>query len=81
MTATDEQPDRAALLQDIVDRLTAEHSGRSPQEVRPILERAMTDAGLDLGAEKWLGDAAVEISAGRVLVVDSRQDRRPPDPE
>ena len=81
MTATDDQPARTTVLQGIVDTLTSQHAGKSPQEIRPILEQEMTSAGLELGAEKWLGDAAVEIAAGRVLVVDSRQDRRPPDPE
>lgn len=81
MTETEDQLSRATVLQGIVDRLTADHAGSTPQEIRPILETAMRDAGLELGAEKWLGDASVEIAAGRVLVVDSRQDRRPPDPE
>jgi len=77
MTASEEHLDRQALLQAIVDRLTAEHEGQSPQHVRELLEGEMRAAGLELGAEKWPGDAAVEISAGRILVVDPRQDRRP----
>lgn len=81
MTETEDQLARATVLQGIVDRLTAELAGRTPQEVRPILEEEMEAAGLETGAEKFLGDASVEIAAGRVLVVDSRQDRRPPDPE
>lgn len=81
MTDTDDQLGRATVLQGIVDRLTAELAGSTPQEVRPVLEKEMKAAGLETGAEKFLGDASVEIAAGRVLVVDSRQDRRPPDPE
>lgn len=77
MTSTDDHLDRKAVLQSIVDRLTAQHAGEDPRRVRDLLEQEMAAAGLELGAEKWLEASAIEISAGRVLVVDPRQDRRP----
>lgn len=65
-----------AALQEIVDRLTAEHAGSDPTAARATLERELQTAGLRVSSEKWLGDTAVEIAAGRRLVVDGRQGLR-----
>lgn len=65
-----------AAMQEIVDRLTAEHAGGDPTAVRTTLERELQAAGLRVSSEKWLGDTAVEIAAGRRLVVDGRQGLR-----
>lgn len=81
MTTPTEQPRHDDVLQGIIDRLGAQHAGGDPEHVRDLLEREMTEAGLGTGAEKWIRDAADEIVAGRILVADSTQDRRPPDPQ
>ena len=81
MTTPAEQPRHDTVLQDIIDRLGAQHAGGDPEQVRGLLEREMTEAGLGTGAEKWIRDAADEIVSGRTLVVDATEDRRPPDPQ
>lgn len=60
-------------LQAVVDSVARRHTGDDPHVVREALERETAAAGHPVAAEKWLGDAAVEIAAGRGLVVDGRR--------
>ena len=64
---------RQQKLQIVVDGLTATHTGAAPSDVRELLERELHAAGLDVGTEKWLGDTAAEIAAGREVVIDPRR--------
>jgi hypothetical protein len=82
MREPDDHDDRASgqrqheVMQEVVDRLTRRHAGDDPVAVRSVLEHDLEAAGVHTSSEKWLGDAAVEIAAGRRLVVDGRQGLR-----
>lgn len=76
MSEHDSGEQRDAALQAIVDRLTDRLAGEDPQTVRADLEQQLRAADLPVRSEKWLGDTAVEIAAGRRLVVDGRQGLR-----
>jgi hypothetical protein len=73
------QQQAQVTIQEIVDRLSATHRGEDPDATRAALSRAIQDAGLPEQPEKWVGDTANEISAGRALVVDrTRKDEDDP---
>lgn len=76
MTDSDHS-EHMGVLQQIILRLTREHTGSDPALIRAELEASMEQAGLATGATKWLDDTASEIAAGRVVVTDARHDIRP----
>ncbi len=67
------------VLQQIIVRLTKQHTGGDPVVVRAELVGMMEAAGLGTGATTWLDDTAQEIAAGRLVVTDAHHDVRPPD--
>jgi hypothetical protein len=67
-----EQNQAQATIQQIIDRMGPEYAGADVEQVRAVLARAIADAGLPEQPEKFVLDAAAEISAGRSLVMDRR---------
>ena len=57
-------------IQQIVDRVAAEHQGDDVEVVRSALARALEEAGLPEQPEKWVSDTGAEIASGRRLVID-----------
>jgi len=71
------QQDVQARLQEAVDAVGRTHSGAGTQQTRDALSASIAAAGLPEQPEKWLGDTAGELAAGRQVVVDRRLDRSP----
>jgi hypothetical protein len=65
-----EQHQAQRTIQQVVDEVAAEHAGDDVAVVRAALALALGRAGLPEQPEKWVSDAAAEISAERRLVVD-----------
>ncbi len=72
------QRDAQAQLQQIADQVRARHGGDEVGIVRDDLTRSISAAGLPEQPEKWVGDLAAEISAGREMVIDRRLGQRGP---
>ena len=63
-------------LQQIVLSVARTH-GRAPVgEVRQVLSMAIEAAGIPEQPQKWVSDAAGDISAGRLLVLNAREEHR-----
>jgi hypothetical protein len=67
-------------LQQIVLSLTRTHRDEPVEEVRRALTGAIDAAGIPEQPEKWVTDAAADISAGRLLVMNAREERLLGDP-
>lgn len=74
MTESDprELDDMQSRLQHLVGEMRR-LQGTPPAEVRELLARAIAEAGLPDQPYSWVRDSAAEISAGRLVVVDTRQ--------
>jgi hypothetical protein len=64
------QDEAQQRIQEIVDRVAAQHQGDDVEVVREALARALAEAGLPEQPEKWVSDTGGEIASGRRLVVD-----------
>jgi hypothetical protein len=70
-----EQQEAQATIQHVVDKVAEEVGGSGDiQAARDRLEAELEARGLSPQPEPWLGNAAVEIAAGRPIIVDRRID-------
>ncbi len=69
-----------ATVQDILTGLAAEFAGASVAEVAQALRERLAAAGLPEQPAPWVDASAREISAGRVVVADTRAEIDPDEP-
>ncbi|MFP5347238.1 MAG: hypothetical protein ACLGIA_09435 [Actinomycetes bacterium] len=63
-------------LQQILLSVARTHTRAPVAEVRQVLSMAIEAAGIPEQPQKWLSDAAGDISAGRLLVLNAREEHR-----
>ena len=79
LMSTDEDPagqqSIQARIQQIVSQVAQDVGGNDDARVaRERIEAGLAAAGIPEQPEKWVGDTAAEIAAGRGVVVDRRED-------
>jgi hypothetical protein len=74
----EEPPETLALLQrtqDVVNLVLASFKGREdvhPSEVEQALREQIALAGLPAQPAAWIRNTAIELTAGRAVVIDAR---------
>lgn len=63
-------------LQQIVLSVARTHSGEPVDDVREVLAMAIAAAGIPEQPQKWVADTASEITSGRLVVLNTDEDRR-----
>ena len=67
------------IVQGVINRLAPQYEGAPMPEIERVLQEALVAAGLGEQPAPWVHSTAGEISAGRIVVADSRAQVSPED--